>query len=45
MFKYVFPHYYAVADLADSGYIHNNQQADTAAFDLFSCKSVFTPFN
>ena len=33
MFKYVFHHYCSVADLADEGYIHYNQQADTAALD------------
>ena len=33
MFKYVFHHYCDVADLADEGYIHYNQQADAAALD------------
>ena len=33
IFKYVFHHYCDVADLADLGYIHHNQQANTAALD------------
>ena len=33
MFKDIIHFYCAVADLADKGYSHYNDQADTAAFD------------